>query len=98
MIRRFIYLVQEHANIKSVELYNNTFKDIRNNIIAYELETINRIIGSNLNQQQFDSYLYSLNFKIKGNNIEVPSYRNDIKSQNDLAEELARCIGYNNRI
>ncbi len=96
VIRRFIYLVQEHANIKSVELYNNTFKDIRNNIIAYELETINRIIGSNLNQQQFDSYLYNLNFKIKGNNIEVPSYRNDIKTQNDLAEELARCIGYNN--
>ena len=26
----------------------------------------------------------------------VPSYRSDIKTQNDLAEEIARVIGYNN--
>jgi len=96
VIRRFIYLVQEHANIKSLELYKNTFKDTSNNLIAYELETINKIIGSSINQEQFNSYLCSLNFKLNGNNIEVPPYRNDIKTQNDLAEELARCIGYNN--
>lgn len=96
VIRRFIYLVQEHANIKSLKLYKNTFKDTSNNLIAYELDTISKIIGSSINQEQFNSHLCSLNFKINGNNIEVPPYRNDIKTQNDLAEELARCIGYNN--
>ena len=28
--------------------------------------------------------------------ITVPSYRNDVQTQNDLAEEIARVIGYNN--
>ena len=30
------------------------------------------------------------------NEIEVPSFRHDIKTNNDLAEEIARVIGYNN--
>ena len=28
--------------------------------------------------------------------IKVPSFRHDIKTNNDLAEEIARVIGYNN--
>ena len=28
--------------------------------------------------------------------IQVPSFRNDISTQNDLAEEIARLIGYDN--
>ena len=28
--------------------------------------------------------------------IEVPPYRNDVESINDIAEEVARAIGYNN--
>ena len=35
-------------------------------------------------------------FIIKDNHIMVPSYRSDISNQNDLAEELARVIGYDN--
>ena len=30
------------------------------------------------------------------NVINVPSYRHDIKTSNDLAEEIARVVGYNN--
>ena len=36
-----------------------------------------------------------LSFEVK-DEIKVPSYRHDIKSQNDLSEEIARIIGYNN--
>ena len=36
-----------------------------------------------------------LGFKVD-KKIKIPPYRNDIDSQNDLAEEIARIIGYNN--
>ena len=34
--------------------------------------------------------------KLTINLVMVPSYRNDISVQNDLAEEIARSIGYDN--
>ena len=42
------------------------------------------------------NYLFKLNLHIKNQFIVVPSYRNDLKTQNDIAEEIARAIGYNN--
>ena len=41
------------------------------------------------------SHLSKLGF-VNDENIEVPSYRSDIETQNDLAEEIARIIGYDN--
>ena len=43
---------------------------------------------------KFKNILLSLGFSIKNNKILVPTFRNDIESQNDLAEEVARVIGY----
>lgn len=96
VLRRFIYIVNEYTNIKSLELYSKSYKEECKKIIKYDLNKINKILGIGVTQDVFESSLNKLGFKFIKNAIEVPSHRHDICSQNDLAEEIARCIGYNN--
>ena len=95
-IRRFIKIVEEHTNIKDMSLITYNYK--KNNIITIPVKTnvINQIIGANISQDEYLTYLSKLGFVVNDENIEVPSYRSDIETQNDLAEEIARVIGYDN--
>ena len=49
-----------------------------------------------LEKEKFINILENLGFKIENENIFIPSYRNDIFSSNDIAEEIARVLGYDN--
>ena len=51
-------------------------------------------MGTNKNNHEYKDALMKLGFNYD-KCIRVPSYRNDINNQNDLAEEFARVIGYN---
>ena len=57
---------------------------------------INNILGISYDKKYVEKYLLKLGFSISDNTIIVPSYRNDVKNLNDIAEEIARVIGYNN--
>ena len=94
ILRRFIQIVQDHARITKLELYqeSNNLKDTE---IDFNLNIINKILGMNVSEEVYGKCLMKLGFKIN-NTITVPSYRNDINHQNDLAEELARVVGYDN--
>ena len=96
VIRRFINLVSEHSSIKDMSVVSYKFKDNVTHKIPVNVNKINQIIGININEMQYFSYLSKLGFYIDNNQITVPLYRSDIKTQNDLAEEVARVIGYNN--
>jgi phenylalanyl-tRNA synthetase beta chain len=52
-------------------------------------------LGTSLNKDEYLKHLKGLGFDIL-DEIKVPSYRHDIETINDLAEEIARVIGYNN--
>ena len=95
VLRRFIKVVQDHAEIRSIKLNSFSASDERKRFIAINVDKINSILGTQLLEHEYLNYLKGLGFKIT-NKIEVPSFRSDISNQNDLAEEIARSIGYNN--
>tara|TARA_B110000305_G_scaffold162546_1_gene179817 strand:+ start:42 stop:1952 length:1911 start_codon:yes stop_codon:yes gene_type:complete len=96
VIRRFINLVSEHSDIKDMSVISYKFKDNTAHKIPVNVNKINQIIGINISKNQYLSHLLKLGFASNNGLILVPSYRSDIKTQNDLAEEVARVIGYNN--
>ena len=94
ILRRFITIVQDHAAIKNfkIQIFDDTA--IEQSRIPIDLERINKILGIDIEKEQYLMILNNLGFEINNNELNVPSYRNDISSQNDLAEEIARVLGY----
>ena len=94
VLKRFIAIVQDHVAIKNFKI--QTFDDtaIEQSRIPIDLERVNTILGIDIEKEQYLMILNKLGFEINNNELNVPSYRHDISSQNDLAEEIARVLGY----
>jgi phenylalanyl-tRNA synthetase beta chain len=95
VLRRFIKVVQDHVKIKSLKLKSFTEAHEQSQSISINVNKINKILGTSLGKKEYLKHLSDLGFDIS-DEIKVPSYRHDIKTNNDLAEEIARTIGYNN--
>ena len=95
VLRRFIEIVSDHAVIKNIKIQSFEEIQAQQNSIPINVKKINKILGIDLDEKEYLKYLSKLGFGTL-KEIAVPSYRHDISSQNDLAEEIARVIGYNN--
>ena len=95
VLRRFIEIVSDHAEIIKLELYKNSNRSFKEIEIDFDLEKVNKILGLKVSSKEYVSSLKKLGFGVK-KNITVPSHRSDIHNQNDLSEELARVVGYDN--
>lgn len=96
VLRRFIEIVSQHSNIKSVSYFVDDSLNSSSKKICLDCYKINKIIGTSLSDNKIKDYLTKLAFKIDDDIIEIPSFRNDIENHNDLAEEVSRLIGYDN--
>lgn len=96
VLRRFIKIVESHANIKNLEIFQKDYYEYDSNKIIFNEKQLNKILGTCINRREFEQYLKKLGFSIVDNIIISPSYRGDIKTANDIAEEIARVVGYNN--
>ena len=96
ILRRFIKIVSDHANIKNLEFYSQGVKDLDRRTINNDKQKIEKILGIHIENSEFCRILENLYFQIINDEIYVPPHRNDISSLNDIAEEVARVIGYDN--
>jgi len=59
-----------------------------------ETEKINRFLGLSLTQEEMAQILRALDFTVEGDDITVPTFRDDVRCMNDVAEEVLRIYGY----
>ena len=96
VLRRFLNIVESHSTIENVELFTERHNEKEKKLIPFDLLKINKILGIKIDKNECLTYLDKLGFLISEDMIQIPSYRNDINSLNDISEEVARAIGYNN--
>ncbi|RLD62930.1 MAG: phenylalanine--tRNA ligase subunit beta [Bacteroidetes bacterium] len=101
-LKRAALLINELAGGKIssniVDVYPKPIEDY-NVIVSYN--NIDRLIGKKIEKEAIKNILASLDIKIvaedeKTLNLEVPTYRVDVRREADVIEEILRIYGYNN--
>ncbi len=100
---RAIDLIREYAG-GTLEKHTDVFPGKRKIVkkeVSVRVEHINALLGSSFSSAQCKTILKKLEFTVKVKDRKViqaipPSFRNDIRRAEDLIEEVARIIGYDN--
>lgn len=95
VLRRFLKIVEDHATILKAELFTQSNEDITDFKISSNLIEVERILGISIKEDDFKRHLSNLGIRFLNNQLVIPTFRHDIRDNNDLAEEIARVIGYN---
>ena len=77
----------------TIDVVNCEYKPTK---IELRPDKINAFLGTDISRDEMVKILTSLEFKIDGDTITVPSFRPDVLRGADVAEEVARIYGYNN--
>jgi len=101
-ISRFLYFIKKYnwGEFKT-EVYSYYPKKINPWKINLNYNYLNKLSGLNLETNEIKKVLDKLQFKIVEKNKEnltvlIPTYRTDVKLEEDLIEEIIRIYGYDN--
>ena len=64
--------------------------------IPFVPDWINTFLGIDISENEMLDIMRRVDFKIENGKITPPSYRGDVETKADIAEEIARIHGYNN--
>ncbi len=62
--------------------------------IPFEPEKYNNMLGTDISVDEMIDYFTRLELKVEGDKVVIPTFRQDLLSYADLAEEVARFYGY----
>ncbi len=96
------FLMQEIAGGSIAQgVIHETAQPFRPSFQTARLSRVNKILGTKLSLSEVENFLISLGFTATTDGedlfqLKTPSWRNDIKEEIDIIEEIARVYGYNN--
>jgi phenylalanyl-tRNA synthetase beta chain len=88
------------VEIAGGEVYQGVVDNYPNKIhpinIDLKVHQINRLLGTNLSQEQIIELLERIDIEVKDRKVIAPTFRPDIRKTADIAEEVGRLYGYDN--
>jgi len=93
---RVMTLLEDHYEAKPEGMIDEYPRKIEEKSLKISTESVNRILGSSLLEDEILVCFKRLGFEKEDEWIKIPSYRRDISFEVDLIEEIARLKGYDN--
>ncbi len=96
-LNRAAALMSELAGGQIVQGIDDVYpEEIKPARVPFNPDKINRLLGTTFGREEIEEKLQRLQLKVKGDFVEAPTFRVDLKIGVDLAEEVARLVNLTN--